>query len=71
MTTCRSVIINVRVGEMAQLDFPYPCDSAVVTLQHANARPFYRSADHTVHVTVFKPKSYELYCAGLDQCFST
>ncbi|XP_054763738.2 uncharacterized protein LOC129270370 [Lytechinus pictus] len=32
-------------GKKANLIFPYPCDSTVVTLQQSNRRPFYSSTD--------------------------
>ena len=45
---CESTKLSVIEGEMAQLDFPYPCSSAEVTLQRSNGYPFYNSANPDV-----------------------
>ena len=43
-TRCDS-FINAIEGESVNLHFPYPCDSFKITLQYANRRPFYDSAN--------------------------
>ena len=36
--------VNAIEGESVKLEFPYPCSSTKITLQHGNILPFYNSA---------------------------
>ncbi|XP_030845489.1 uncharacterized protein LOC115925540 [Strongylocentrotus purpuratus] len=44
-TACNATILNSMEGELAELDFPYPCNVSRVTFQYANRAPAYNSAD--------------------------
>ena len=44
-TASTSTAIHVMEGEVAKLDFLYPCDCSEITLQQGNGSPFYSSAN--------------------------